>query len=147
MPTSGLTYLPSYHPQREPQTSFFWVCVFSIISNPLHTARRAMEAACCCPRGQQQVFSPPIETEIPVPNHCGSYWGTPFSYYPNPPNKGKKGRQRWRKEKDKGKQQKRKQPKAGPARPPRPLSSGPPPRPSSALALPAGTLHPHPRAP
>ena len=109
------------------------VCVLSIISNPLHAARRAMAAAYRCPCGQQQIFSPPIETEISVPNHCGSYWGTPFSYYPNPSNKKEK---RVQLKKRKG-QRKRKQLKAGPAHPPRPLSSGPPPRPCPHPSLPS----------
>ena len=78
------------HPNWHRPDLGFAHSVFSIISNPLHAARRAVAAARRCPRGQQQIFSPPIETEVFAPSHCGSYWGPQFSYYPNSPNQRKR---------------------------------------------------------
>ena len=50
----------------------------------------APQLQCMCvffyfpPRGQQQIFY------TSIPNHCASYRGIPISYFPYPPNKGKR---------------------------------------------------------
>ena len=42
-------------------------------------------------------LTPPTKRPDPVPNHCGLYWGNPFSSFPRPPNKREKAAKRQRK--------------------------------------------------
>ena len=96
---------------------FTSVCLlFDIL---LHAARRAMAAACRCPRGQQRFSNPLQKRPDPVPNHCGLYRGNPFSSFPRPPDK--RERVAKTKERDKRKVHSRE----GPARPPRSPAPGP----------------------
>ena len=54
------------------------VCVALVFAIPLHAARRAMAAACRCPRGPQPIFLPLQRIQIPSPTTCALYWGNPF---------------------------------------------------------------------
>ena len=60
--------------------------VFAI---PLHAARRAMAAACRCPRGQQPIFPPLNTRQILSPTTYESYRGSLISFPPVPPDKEK----------------------------------------------------------
>ena len=57
------------------------VCIL-VFSNPQHAARRAMAAACRCPRRQQRFFQ---RKPTPSPTHWESNRGTPFSSPTKPP--------------------------------------------------------------
>ena len=63
-------------PTRPRLTSLLCVCVCHLLfAIPLHAARRAMAAACRCPRRQQPIF-PPLKPN-PVPNRVRVLSGLP----------------------------------------------------------------------
>ena len=57
------------------------VCIL-VFYNPQHAARRAMAAACRCPRGQQRFFQ---RKSISSPTHWESNRGTRYSFSPTKP--------------------------------------------------------------
>ena len=64
------------------------VCVGLEFTIPPHAARRAMAAACRCPRGQQPIF-PPFN-QILSSTASASNPRLPYLLHPGPPNKRKR---------------------------------------------------------
>ena len=111
IPAMRVAQLP-YH--KEPKSG---LCVFLVFADPLHTARRAMVVACRCPHGQQRFSNTPNMTEYLSPTTEGHTGASLAPIRSKPPDK-KRGKN-MTKEINKGKRQ----PRAGLARPPRPLTS------------------------